>query len=448
MSELYILVGFIVAILTLVSLHELGHFIVARLCGVKVLRFSVGFGKPLWTRKIRDTEWCLAPIPLGGYVKMVDTREGQVSEEDLPYAFDRQHPLKKIAIVAAGPLTNLFLAVVLYASSFSGGITEVRPWVGTVYPFSIADRSGFQEGDQITAVNGKSVANWSDAEARMVLDLDAGKVLVQVNDRDGNQVTRVIDAAKSPAAEAVARGQTSIGIFPYKLTNTIGFVSPNSPAEQAGLKQGDQLMLIDGQPWTTWIDWVGKIQASAGQKITITYLRDGHTEVAYIRPDSVKKDNQIIGHVGMSAQPDKEWSNKVQYHFMPTVSEAISKAAHHTWQYSVLTVEFVVKLLFNQASVSHISGPLTIADIAGKSMALGWQSYLNFLALVSVSLGVMNLLPIPVLDGGHLLFYLIEWVRGRPLSERVQQGSLKFGIWVMLSLMIVAFFNDIVRLLG
>ena len=225
--------AFIVASLILVSLHEFGHYIVARWCGVKVVRFSVGFGKPFFTRKRGDTEWCLAPIPLGGYVKMVDTREGEVAEADLPYAFDKQHPAKRIAIVAAGPLTNLILAVLLYGLSFSFGVTELRPYVGMVEPASIAAKAGFQAGDKIVSVNGIAVKDWSDAQTEMALNLEAGPVKVAVQTASNTQAIRIIDAAGTPEAGKVAKSQGNIGLLPFRITNRIGKVLANSPAEKS-----------------------------------------------------------------------------------------------------------------------------------------------------------------------------------------------------------------------
>mgnify|MGYP001742687503 CR=1 FL=1 len=267
--------AFIVAILILVSLHEFGHYIVARWCGVKVVRFSVGFGKPFFTRKRGDTEWCLAPIPLGGYVKMVDTREGEVAEADLPYAFDKQHPAKRIAIVAAGPLTNLILAVLLYGLSFSFGVTELRPYVGMVEPSSIAAKAGFQAGDKIVSVNGIAVKDWSDAQTEMVLNLEAGPVKVAVQTASNAQAVRIIDAAGTPEAGKVAKNQGNIGLLPFRITNRIGKVLADSPAEKAGLKENDKLLTADGKPIESWQAWTELFRASPGQRIELTYERDG-----------------------------------------------------------------------------------------------------------------------------------------------------------------------------
>ena len=443
------LLAFIFAILILVSLHEFGHYIVARLCGVKVLRFSVGFGKPFFTRKRGDTEWCLAPIPLGGYVKMVDTREGEVAQADLPYAFDKQHPAKRIAIVAAGPLTNLALAVLLYGLSFSFGVTEIRPYVGTVEPDTIAARAGFQSGDRIQSVNSTPVADWGSAQTEIALNLEAGKVAVAVQTASGAQTVRTIDAAGTEEAGKIAKNQGYIGLMPFKITTVIGGVEKGSPADKAGLKTGDKLTAADGKPITSWQEWANLTRQSPGRKIALTYERDGQARTADIRPDTVERsDKTLIGRVGLLPQSDKAWDRQIRRNYRPSVVHAFGIGWEKTVSYSWTTVKFFGKLISGNASASHISGPLTIADIAGQSAELGLQSYLEFLALVSISLGVLNLLPVPVLDGGHLVFYTAEWIRGKPLGERIQNIGLRFGLALMMLMMAIAFFNDITRLLG
>ena len=441
--------AFVLAILILVSLHELGHYWVARWCGIKVLRFSVGFGKPFYTKKRGDTEWCLAPIPLGGYVKMVDTREGNVAAADLPFAFDKQHPAKRIAVVAAGPLTNLALAVLLYGVSFSFGVTEVKPFIGMVEPSSIAAKAGFQTGDKIQSVNGQRVDDWGDAQTAIILDLDSGKVAVNVETATGQATTRTIDVAGTAEAAAVAKNSGNIGLWPFKLTQTLAFIAPNSPAEKAGLQKGDILLAVDGQTIASWQQWVEIIRNSPGQKLAITYQRNGNTTQTELRPNSEEQaDGSLVGKVGLAPERDTEWDKHVRFQYYPSVAEAFGMGWNKTVDYSTLTLKFFGKLLTGQASTNHISGPLTIADVAGKSASMGIQSYLEFLALVSVSLGVLNLLPVPVLDGGHLVYYTAEWIRGKPLSERIQNMGLRFGLAVMLMLMCLAFFNDISRLFG
>ena len=443
------LLAFIFAILILVSLHEFGHYIVARLCGVKVVRFSVGFGKPFFSRKRGDTEWCLAPIPLGGYVKMVDTREGEVAQADLPYAFDKQHPAKRIAIVAAGPLTNLALAVLLYGLSFSFGVTEIRPYVGTVEPDTIAARADFQSGDRIQSVNSTPVEDWGSAQTEIALNLEAGKVAVAVQTASGAQTVRTIDAAGTEEAGKIAKNQGYIGLMPFKISTVIGGVEKGSPADKAGLKTGDKLTAADGKPITSWQEWANLTRQSPGRKIALTYERDGQARTADIRPDTVERsDKTLIGRVGLLPQSDKAWDRQIRRNYRPSVVHAFGMGWEKTVSYSWTTVKFFGKLISGNASASHISGPLTIADIAGQSAELGLQSYLEFLALVSISLGVLNLLPVPVLDGGHLVFYTAEWIRGKPLGERIQNIGLRFGLALMMLMMAIAFFNDITRLLG
>ncbi len=443
------LLAFIFAILILVSLHEFGHYIVARLCGVKVVRFSVGFGKPFFSRKRGDTEWCWAPIPLGGYVKMVDTREGEVAQADLPYAFDKQHPAKRIAIVAAGPLTNLALAILLYGLSFSFGVTEIRPYVGTVEPDTIAARAGFQSGDRIQSVNSTPVADWGSAQTEIALNLEAGKVAVAVQTASGAPAVRTIDAAGTEEASKIAKNQGYIGLMPFKISTVIGGVEKGSPADKAGLKTGDKLTTADGKPITSWQEWTNLTRQSPGRKIALTYERDGQARTADIRPDTVERsDKTLIGRVGLLPQSDKAWDRQIRRNYRPSVVRAFGMGWEKTVSYSWTTVKFFGKLISGNASASHISGPLTIADIAGQSAELGLQSYLEFLALVSISLGVLNLLPVPVLDGGHLVFYTAEWIRGKPLGERIQNIGLRFGLALMMLMMAIAFFNDITRLLG
>lgn len=444
------ILAFLVAILLLVSLHELGHLLVARWCGIKVLRFSVGFGKPFLTKKWRNIEWSLAPIPLGGYVKMVDTREGNVSEEDLPYAFDKQHPLKRIAVVVAGPLVNLVLAVFLYFWAFGvGGITEIRPYVGTLQTPSIASKAGFQAGDKILRVNGVPIKDFADAQTEIVLNLETGKILVDVETANGTAAQRIIDAKGTPEAEMVAKRQTGLGISPMKHSELIGFVAPNSAAEKAGLQAGDRIVTMLNQN-VTWQEWAKIVRENAGRNLPITYERNGTIHNATLRPDPVELPDrsQIIGRVGLAAQADKAWAEKVRHHYIPTMGEALQMGWDKTVHYTQLTFGFFGKLVTGQASLSHISGPITIADVAGQTAQIGWQPYVEFLALVSISLGAMNLLPIPVLDGGHFVLYTIEWLRGKPLSERVQGIAVRLGLTVMLMMMILAFSNDISRLLA
>lgn len=446
------IVAFIFAIVLLVSLHELGHFLVARLFKVKVTRFSVGFGKPIFTHKKGDTEWCIAPIPLGGYVKMVDTREGEVSEADLPYAFDKQHPAKRIAIVLAGPLTNLILAVFFFfLLAFFYGETHIKPVVGTVLPNSMAQRAHFQSGDTLLTVNQEKVEDFAQAQTTLMLALDQGDVNIAVQTQLGEKANRIIKQHQERAEiRNIALGRASVGLLADKLNPQLGFVDPQGVAYNAGLRQGDRIMAVNGQPINTWFDMVDIVKRSPGRLLNIDYLREEQTFQAALRPDSFEeeKGGALHGRIGVGASIDEQWSaqNRIVTH--PTFMAAWSIAGTKTVDYMWLTLKFFGRILIGQASVSHISGPVTIADMAGKTAAMGLQSYLQFLALISLSLGVLNLLPIPVLDGGHLLYYAAEWIRGKPLSQRVQEVGLRFGLAAMLLLMCIAFFNDFTRIFG
>ena len=449
MTGLIYLAAFVVAILLLVSLHEFGHYIVARWCGVKVLRFSVGFGKPFWKKQRGDTEWCLAPIPLGGYVKMVDTREGEVAEADLPYAFDKQPPLKRIAIVVAGPLVNLILAVLLYVASFNlYGVTEVKPWVGTVESDSLAAKSGFQVGDRITSINGKAVHDWMDAQTELVIALQAGNVTVGVQDAQGVAMTRIMEVEANPASvDAATQGQ-GVGIWPIKVKSEISQVLPNSAAERAGLKAGDKVIAVNGQKLLGWKDWVDVIKASPGKDLSLDVQRQGQMQKLMLRPDSEDLGKELVGKAGVAATIDTDWEAQVKTQREVGIGESVVLAAQKTWNLSALTLKFLGKLIMGEASIKGISGPVSIGEMAGKSAMMGLETYIQFLAVISISLGVMNLLPIPVLDGGHLLYYIIEWVRGKPLSEHVQTVGLKIGLCIMGLFMLVAFFNDFTRIFG
>lgn len=446
-GSLTTLLAFLVAIVLLVSLHELGHYLVARWCGVRVTRFSVGFGKPFFMRKKGHTEWALAPIPLGGYVRMLDTREGNVSEADRPYAFDQQHPLKKMAIVLAGPVANLILAVLFFSFSNVMGVTDIKPIVGTVQPASLAAKAQFQSGDQILSINGAAVIDWQDAQKKIMLGLDSGDLNVAVTDEQGQPQTRVIKVEGDSAAvdQAIQQG---VGLMSYRLTTVLGKVVPKGAADVAGLKTGDKLLSVNDKAVSNWFEWVNIIQNSPGKQLTIGYERDGVAATTQMRPVSEEINGDLIGKAGVAPSSDKVWQEKVSHLWYPDYAKSIKMAAEQVWDYVALTVQFFGKLVTGQASIKHIGGPVMIADVAGKSAALGFQPYLEFLALISVSLGVLNLLPIPVLDGGHFVFHTIEWLRGKPLSEKAQAFSMRIGLFAMLMLMMVAFFNDFSRFFG
>ena len=314
---------------------------------------------------------------------------------------------------------------------------------------TIAAKAGFQPGDKIISVNGVNVGEWEKAQQEIVLNIESGKVNVAVQTTSGQKTMRIIDAAGTPEAGKIAKNQGYIGLSPFKITTRVGEMTENSPAEKAGLKKGDKLISADGQDIESWQQWVEIVRQSPGKKIELSYERDGKTFQTTIRPNSIQQpDRTLVGRVGFGPQGDEAWTKEIKREYKPSVAEAFAMGWDKTVNNAWMTVKFFGKLITGNASLNHISGPLTIADVAGKTAQLGFQSYLEFLALVSISLGVLNLLPIPVLDGGHLVFYTAEWIRGKPLSERIQAIGLRLGLAAMLFMMALAFFNDINRLFG
>lgn len=441
--------AFIFAILFLVSVHEYGHYIVARLCNIKVLRFSIGFGKPFFKIKKGDTEWCLAPIPLGGYVKMVDTREDEkVAAEDLPYAFDKQHPLKRMAVVAAGPVVNLIVAVIFFAAVALYGITTIDPVVGMIIPDSLASRAGFQVGDKITSINGEQVKDFEDLNMKLTLAFDSHKEVI-VSTQNNSQYK--IDTQKeSETIKKITLGKESIGIIPYKLSSVVDSIIENGAAYKAGLRNGDKITAINDKEMTSPYEITKIIKASPDVPLKVAFERSGKIHQITITPERVKvnPNEPEIGRIGTWWAEDLQWKKEISHTYTPTVFQAAYKGFKQTVDYSWLTVKFFGRMIIGQASLSHVSGPITIADLAGKTAETGLKNYIYFLAIISLSLGVMNLLPIPVLDGGHFVLYAFEWIFGKPISQNIQNIGVRLGIALLALLMCVAFFNDFVRLFG
>lgn len=445
------ILSMIVTLGVLVAFHEYGHFQVARWCGVKVLRFSIGFGTPLlrWYDK-HGTEFVIAALPLGGYVKMVDEREGSVAETDKPFAFNRQSVQKRIAIVAAGPMANFILAVVAFWFVFISGVTGLAPVVGNVLPDSVAQRAGIKSGQEIIAVDGELTPTWQAVSLQLMHRLgETGTISFASKDVDGDATfesqTYLNAWLKGEEEPDLLRG---IGLEPYRpaLLPVVGELAADGPAENAGLQRGDVILTADGIGMEDWQAWVNYVRARPGEQIDLLVDRDGMQLDMTIQPALTRDESgEEFGRVGMGLLPP-EWPESMlrRMHYGPL--EALSAAAGRTWELSVFTLGSIEKMISGLISPKNLSGPITIAKVAGDSARSGVEAYLSFLALLSVSLGVLNLLPVPVLDGGHLLFYGIEWIKGSPVSERIQQLSYQFGIVVVLSLMIFAFYNDIVRL--
>lgn len=451
-SFIYMIFAFVIAISVLVVVHELGHYWVARLLGVKVLRFSVGFGKPLWSRRFgRDkTEWAISAIPLGGYVKMLDEREGKVAKRDLARTFNRQSILKRIAIAFAGPFFNFAFAILTYSFLLMAGVEGIRPVVGQVAPNSLAERAGFESGDLLLSVDDYKIESWD--QRRLYLyerALDRATVRFTVADKDRVKQERLLDLSSLSAAD-VGAGllERRIGLFPAlpEPEPVIGSLEEKGVAAQAGIKVGDRIVAIDGRPVTTWQAVVAAISTRAGEILKVQVERNGATQEFNVTPQAVDNGGQRIGRIGVGVQRPKlpaDMLVRVQHGPLAAIGEGIDT----TWRMSSLTLKMLAKMLVLEVSTETISGPLTIAQYAGASAQIGFERFIQFLAVVSISLGVLNLLPVPVLDGGHILFYLIEGIRGRPLSDTAMYWGQQIGIFMLIALMALAFYNDFTRLL-
>ena len=454
MSLLDYLIPFIGALAILIVIHELGHFLVARWCGVKVLRFSLGFGKVLASvRAGRDgTEWTISAFPLGGYVKMLDEREGEVAEHELPRAFNRQPVGKRFAIVAAGPLANLLLAVVLYWGLFSTGSEELRPRIAAPAAASPAMSVGLIAGDSIELVDGDAVRSWQELRWLLLKHAIDGETIMLGVRSEGSQTLaeRPISLSGLSIDEAGEDLVKQIGMAPYRppIPAEIGRVADESPAALAGMRSGDRVLAIDDRPVSDWVDLVRMVRDSEGRSLAFLLDRAGERILVDVVPRTEEVDGQQVARIGVAVRDRPELREAMFVTVRYGALEGLWKAVRQTWETSVLSVSVIGKMIFGDVSWKNISGPVTIADYAGQSAQLGLSHYLKFLALISISLGVLNLLPIPILDGGHLLYYMIEIIKGGPIPERIMEIGQQVGMAVLLMLMGFAFYNDINRLIS
>ena len=451
MDLLFTLLATVVALGLLVTIHEYGHFWVARRCGVKVLRFSIGFGPALYRWYDRQgTEYVIAGIPLGGYVKMLDEREAPVPEQELDQAFNRKTVKQRIAIVAAGPAANFLLAIVAFWVIAVLGVTTVAPVIGPVEPDSVAERAGLYEGLEILEIDGTATPTWHEVNLQLIRRLgETGQLQLQAREGEGGMPQRFtlelqdwLRGAEQPDPV------TALGLTSWKppVPPLIGQVSPDGAAAAAGLEAGDLIVAINDTPVDDWlVDVVPTIQSSAGQPLQLTIERDGRSRLLELTPAAREQDGKQIGFIGAGIEAF-EWPE----HMMRSISHnplaAIPVAMVKTWDMTALTLDSLKKMITGLVSAKNLSGPITIAKVAGASAKSGLESFLSFIAYLSISLGVLNLLPIPVLDGGHLVYYTAEWIRGKPLSERIQGWGLQIGLTLIVGVMLFAIYNDISRL--
>ena len=448
--------AFIVTIGILVSFHEYGHFAVARALGFKVLRFSVGFGKPLYRWQGRapagavvagtpapaPTEYWISSIPLGGYVKLLDEREGPVPAAERHMAFNRRPIPQRIAVLAAGPGFNFVFAIMAYWLMFVTGVPSLKAFVGDITPGSTAAQAGLAEYDEILAVGDRPTPTW-EAATLAILDelLSDGRIDMTVEGADGRARTVELDVrgreAELTEPESLWQG---LGFSPGALPPVIGAVTPDGPAERAGFLQGDRLLSAEREPMDNWATWVEFIRSRPGQTVSVLVQRGGNERRLTLAIGSVDQDGQIIGRIGAGAD------NYVEQRY--GVVEAVPRGIARTWEMSALTLRMLGRMVVGDVSVRNISGPLTIAAFAGDSARAGLTAILSFLAIVSISLGILNLLPVPLLDGGQIVYQAVEWAKGSPLSERSMLIGQQVGLVMLFVLMSFAFYNDFARIFG
>jgi regulator of sigma E protease len=450
----WILGAFLLALAVLIIVHELGHFSVARLCNVKVLRFSVGFGKPLWLRRFGrdDTEWAISAFPLGGYVKMLDEREGEVPAHELDRAFNRQSVLKRSCIVVAGPLANMLLAVVLYWILFMSGVEEPRPILGAPPAGTLAAEAKVGAGETARAVSGLPVATWTELRWELLQRiLDRDVVTLETINAHGNIATYSLEVGRLDSAALEGDPLQAVGLHLQRpeLPAVLGEVQVNSPAAAAGLLPGDKILTIDGQAIQSWQELALTIRSAGARELMLDVQRNALNFQVKVVPEIVEEQGgKPVSRIGIAVRDDPELRQSALVTVRYGFSTALRRALAQTWETSVLSLRMMGRMLMGELSVKNISGPVTIADYAGQSARMGGGHYLRFLALISISLGVLNLLPIPVLDGGHLMYYLAEVIKGGPLSERVMEIGQQIGLTLLVLLMALAFYNDINRLVS
>jgi regulator of sigma E protease len=446
--------SFVLAIAILVAVHEWGHYIVARMAGVKVLRFSIGFGRPLWTRKYGQdqTEFCISAIPIGGYVKLLDERDCAVTLAEQDRAFNRQSIPVKTAVLAAGPMLNFLFAIVAYWCMFMAGVPGLKPVIGEVKPETVAASAGLRPGDEIRAVGGRDVATWEGAVLEILGQmLDEGEIELAVTGVDQSQRLILMSVA-GRETELTEPGQlfVGLGIAPWSpvVPAVIDQLTPGDPAERAGLKTGDEVVAADNEPIASWTEWVYFIRERPEQRINVTIVREGREQRLEILTDAAEENGKTIGRIGASVliEDDLMIGMRAEQRYGPVA--AIPVAVVKTWDMTTLTVRMIASMVTGGVSVKNISGPINIAQFAGQSVSVGPIAFLGFLAIVSISLGILNLLPIPMLDGGQIAYQLVEAIKGSPLSERAQMFGQQMGMFFLLLLMSFAFYNDLTRIFG
>lgn len=439
--------SFVVTLGILVAFHEFGHFWVARRCGVKVLTFSVGFGRAIWSRTAKDgTQYQVGLIPLGGYVRMLDERVDEVPAEQRDVSFNAQSVYKRFAIVAAGPVANFVLAIAVLWLMFGIGVPTVKPVIGQVESNSIAAEAGLQRGSEIVRVGNVDAYDWQQVQLGLMSAIGNSEVSMQLLNSDGDTVTKTLDLSDwqfDPEQQSTF-ASLGIGVYQPDVYTEIDQVMAETPAEQAGLQSGDVVESINGEPLTSWQQLTDTVRQTPGQSLQLVVQRQGSRQQISVITGEREGPNGVIGYLGVVPKTEPLPEGYVFNHQYGIVGGFV-KGVEQTWDLMVISVQMIGKLLTGDVSVKNLAGPLSIAEGAGVSAGNGFVYFLSFLALLSVNLGIINLLPLPVLDGGHLAFFTIEWVRGKPVSERVQDVCYRIGAALVFAIMVIAISNDIVR---
>ena len=453
MNLMTTILAFIVAIGLLVTIHELGHYWAARLCNVKILRFSVGFGRTLWQRRFgRDqTEWAVAAIPLGGYVKMADERDESVSLDDRERALNNKPIWQRMFIIIAGPLDNFVLAAMLYWVVFIVGQPGAVPYLAEPPAGSIAAVAGFAEYDRIISVGSGKTRTWGDARLQLLDHASAREAVdIEVETRSGQRQIRTLPMASINNADLDKDFASKLGLSAYRLivAPVMKDIVASGPAAVAGLREGDRIVAVNGKKISRWQELVEVIIKNPGRPVQLAVESRGEMFDATVTPASVTERGQTFGRIGVSPVIDRAASDALVINVRYGVFEAGPKAVVKVWEMSVFSVKMLGRMLTGNVSLKNLSGPITIADYAGQSAQMGPIYYLLFLALISVSIGVLNLLPIPVLDGGQLLYHIVELIKGSPVSEQAMEVGQRVGLALLLGLTAFAFYNDIHRLVS
>ncbi|MGI9232708.1 MAG: RIP metalloprotease RseP [Woeseiaceae bacterium] len=448
-NALISILAFVAAISILVAVHEFGHYIVGRWTGMKVLRFSIGFGKPVWSRVSGkdQTEYCLSAIPLGGYVRFLDSRDGPVDAEDEGRAFNHRPISARIAVLLAGPAFNFLFAILAYWVLLSGGVMTLKPAVGDVVPGSYADKAGLTFGDKIVGVGDVETLDWESTLVQILENMVAdGRVPLSLESEAGRARSAVIDVGDD-RARLTEPGMLfeGLGFEIWQPPAEIGELSAGGAAEVAGLRVGDRIVAVNGERTKTFADLVGVVSPLANEPVTVDYVRNGRNASVDVRLGEHEVNGEKRGLLGISLP---QASSDYYYRRVFTPLESLGEAANKTWVSTLFTVRMLSRMVTGDVSIKNISGPINIGQIAGESAQRGVSYFLSFLAIVSISLGVLNLLPIPVLDGGQIVYQLVEMVKGSPMTERAQVLGQQVGIFALLLLMSFAFYNDIARILG